>query len=164
MVDFDDLPISYIYPGSYYPSTDDPVVLEAAKLFKLSKDEIRQGTASRFVTGAAFSFYRALQDCLRTSHGTPSPPQISTRPQRQSQAIGGYHQSTASESSGSSYVPSLSSTDTALTKPVSEDKSETVTNVLLITYLYLLAELENESKTRLDEPRVLFRFPSFQHI
>jgi hypothetical protein len=161
MLDFDDLPINYFYPYSYYPSIDDPVILEAAKLFKLSKEEIRHGKVNRFITGAAFLFYRTLQDCLRTSHATPSPPQIPARPQRQSQVIGGYHQYTTSDSSGSSYVPSsLASVEATSKKPVNEDKSETVTNVLLITYLYLLAELENESKTKLEEPRILFRLSS----
>ena len=83
MLDFNDLPISYLYPHSYHPPTDDPVIVEAAKLFKLSKDDIQHGNVNRFVTGPAFSFYRTLQDCLRSSQATPSPPQIPARPQRQ---------------------------------------------------------------------------------
>ena len=42
-------------------------------------------------------------------------------------------------------------------KPPSEDKSESVTNVLLINYLYLLAELLNERRPTSEGPRVLFR-------
>jgi len=157
MLDFNDLPVNYLYPYSYYPSTDDPVMLEVAKVFKLTKDEIRHGNLTRFITGPAFSFYRTLQDCLRTSHATPSPPQIPTHPQRQSQEKVGYHQHTRSESSGSSYVPSVTSIETTPMKPASEDKSESVTNILLVNYLYLLAELENERRPASEGPRVLFR-------
>ena len=48
--------------------------------------------------------------------------------------------------------------------PVSEDKSETVTNVLLINYLYLLGDIENKEKRKSGTERVLFRLLSFSFI
>ena len=156
MLDFNDLPISYLYPHTYYPPLDDPVIVEAAKLFNLSKDEIQHGNVNRFVTGAAFSFYRTLQDRLRTSQATPSPPRIPARPQRQSQ-VAVLHQHTLSGSSGSSYVPSMSSAETPSIIPTTEDKSESVTSFLLINYLYLLSDLENERRGASKGHRILFR-------
>jgi len=156
MLDFNDLPIGYLYPHTYYPPLDDPVIVEAAKLFNLSKDEIQHGNVNRFVMGPAFSFYRTLQDCLRTSQATPSPPRIPAHPQRQSQAAV-LHQHTLSGSSDSSYVPSISSTENPSIIPPTEDKSESVTSFLLINYLYLLSDLENESRGVSKGHRVLFR-------
>ena len=157
MLDFNDLPISFLYPVSYHPPTDDPVIVEAAKLFKLSKDDVQHGNVNRFVAGPAFSFYRTLQDCLRSSQATPSPPQNPARPQRQPQIKVLHHQHTMSESSDSSYVPSMMSHEPPTTVAANEDKSETVTNLLLMNYLYLLADLENERKETFKEHCVLFR-------
>ena len=158
MLDFNDLSINQLYPHSYYPSHDDPVIVEAIKLFKLSKDDFRRGDVNRFLVGPAFSFYRTLQDCLRSSQATPSPPQIPSRPSRQQPQIQIlYHQHSLSESSDSSYVPSRTSMEGRTNKFPSEDKSKSVTNMLLMNYLYLLADLENEGKPTSARPRVLFR-------
>ena len=158
MLDFNDLPIHSLYPQVYYPSTYDPVIAEVERLFTLSKADIQQGKVDRVTTGAAFSFYRTLQDCLRTQQKTPSPPQVPTRPQRSSQPRVPIHQYTMSESSGSSFSPSIGSTDAVIMSPTSEDKSETVTNFLVMNYLYLLADLENEAKEMSRANRVLLRF------
>jgi len=133
MLDFDDLSIHYLYPQEYYPSANDSVIAEVEKLFTLSKEDIRHGKFNRFTTGSAFSLYRALHDGLQTQQKTPSPPQVPTRPQRSSQPRIPIHQYNISESSGSSFMPSLSSMDIPSTNFTSEDKTETVTNVLVIT-------------------------------
>ena len=158
MLDFNDLPIDCLYPQMYYPPTDDPVIVEVERLFTLSKDDIRQGKVGRVATGPAFSFYRTLQDCLRTQQKTPSPPQVPTRPQRSSQQRVPIHQYTVSDSSSSSFLPSMSSMDATILNPTSEDKSETVSNFLVINYLYLLADLENEANETSAGKCVLFRF------
>jgi len=44
------------------------------------------------------------------------------------------------------------------TNSTSEDKTESVTNFLLISYLYLLAELENAGKESSGSRSILFRY------
>jgi hypothetical protein len=160
MLDFNDLPIQSIYPEEFYPSLDDPVILEARGLFTLSNDAVRKGKLDIRQTGAAFLFYRTLQDCLRTQHKTPSPPQAATRPERSPQPAIPSHSYTVSDSSGSSFLPSTSSISATM-NPTSEDKTETVTNVLLINYLYLLAELENARKEAAGNRNVLISYIPF---
>ena len=106
-------------------------------------------------TGAAFAFYRTLQECLRTEAKTPSPPRVSARPQRVLQPQAPAHQVTLSDSSGSSFIPSTSSMD--VHSGVPEDKTETVTNILLTTYLYLLAELGNNNDPTVGGRKVMIR-------
>ena len=158
MLDFNDLPLHYLYPQTYYPTADDPVIVKVEQLFILSQDEIRQGNFDMVQTGAAFSFYQAIQDCLRTQQKTPSPPQVPTRPQRVSQPQSPVHQYNLSSSSGSSFLPSISSVHVISVNPTNEDKTEAVTNILVITYLYLLAALENTTKEASSRKKVLFRY------
>jgi hypothetical protein len=158
MLDFNDLPIDHLYPQLYYPLIDDPVIAEVERLFTLSKEDVRQGKVDRVKTGSAFSFYRTLQDCLRTQQKTPSPPQVPVRPQRFSQSRVPIHQYNVSDSSGSSFLPSMGSVDAVVMNPTSEDKSETVANFLLMNYLYLLADLENEATKISRTKSVLFRY------
>ena len=47
--------------------------------------------------------------------------------------------------------------ESVLAKPVSEDKSEIVSSMLLINYLYLIADLENESKAMSTKRCVLVK-------
>jgi hypothetical protein len=148
ILDFNDLPVESVYPLDFLPPLDDPVVAEVGRLFTLSNKEIRTGKLDFRRTGAAFSFYRTLQDCLRTQKKTPSPTQPSVRPTRNPLTRVPLHQYTVSDSSGSSFFPSTSSMDAIPANPASQDKAETVTNFLLINYLYLLAELENASSGR----------------
>src|SRR6266496_6662501 len=108
MLDFHDLPIHYLYPQSYCPSTNDPVITEMGRLFTLSQEV---GETDRVKTGSAFSFYRTLQDCLRTQQKTLSPTQIPTRPQRYSQPRVPIHQYVVSDSSMSSFVSTIASMD-----------------------------------------------------
>ena len=37
MLDFNDLPLHYLYPHEFYPLADDPVLVNAKQLFTLSK-------------------------------------------------------------------------------------------------------------------------------
>ena len=158
MLDFNDLPLHCLYPQTFYPAADDPVIVKVNQLFILSQDDIRKGNFDMAQVGAAFSFYQALQDCLRTQQKTPSPPQIPTRPQRASQPQLPFHQYNLSASSGSSFLPSISSINVASVNPTNEDKTEAVTNILVINYLYLLAALENTTKKASNRARVLFRY------
>ena len=41
MIDFNNLSIGHIYPLSYYPSTDDIVIAEAAKLFTRTSGKVK---------------------------------------------------------------------------------------------------------------------------
>jgi hypothetical protein len=119
MLGFNDLPLSSIYPQDFYPRADDKIVSEVVRLFSMSKDDVRKGGFNMIQTGPTFPFYRTLQ------------PTTSA------------HQHTVSDSSGSSFIPSTSSMNAIVGIPVSEDKTETVTNILLTNYLYLLVELES---------------------
>jgi len=148
MLGFNDLPLSSIYPQHFYPQDDDKIISEIVRLFAVSKDDVRKGGFNMIQTGAAFPFYRTLQECLRTEQKTPSPPQVSIRPHRVIQPTTSAHQHTVSDSSGSSFIPSTPSMNAIVGSPVSEDKTETVTNILLANYLYLLVELESS----LDQP------------
>ena len=164
MLDFNDLPLSHIYPTEFYPQAHDKVISEVDRLFSMSKDDVRKGGFDMIQTGAAFTFYRTLQECLRTEQKTPSPPHIPTRPQRVLQPQAPAHQYTFSDSSGSSFIPSMPSMD--VSSGVPEDKTETVTSILLTTYLYLLAELGNNNDSTVGGRKVIIRFvrPSFPLI
>ena len=157
MLDFNDLPIQCLYPESFCPLIDDSVVTDVKKLFTLSNEEIRHGKLDFAQTGPAFLFYRSLQDCLRTQQKTPSPTQVPIRPQRPPQPQVTSHQYTMSDSSGSSFLPSSGSMNVANTNIASGAKTETVTNFLLINYLYLLGELENAAKEASGNRSILFR-------
>jgi hypothetical protein len=158
MLDFNDLPLNYLYPQEFYPTADDLVIIEVKKVFILSQNDIRKGN-NMIQTGVAFSFYQALQDCLRTQQKTPSPPQVMIRPQRVSQPQVSLHQSNLSSSSGSSFLPSISSVNVVPAMNLTgEDKAEAVTNILVINYLYLLAALENTMKEASSRKNLLFRY------
>src|SRR5436190_22417549 len=66
MLDFNDVPIDCLYPQSYYPSIDDVVIARVEMLFTVSREDICQGRIDMIKLGPAFSFYRTLEDCLRT--------------------------------------------------------------------------------------------------
>jgi len=164
MLDFNDQPLSHIYPQEFYPQADDKVISEVDRLFSMSKDDVRKGGFDMIQTGATFAFYRTLQECLRTEQKTPSPPQVATHPQRVRQPQAPAHQHAVSDSSGSSFIPSSASMD--IPSGVPEDKTETVTSILLTTYLYLLAELGNNNDPTVGGRKVMIRFvrPSFSLI
>jgi hypothetical protein len=161
MLDFSDVPLQYLYPHKFYPLDDDPVLARANALFTLSRDDVQKGKIDMRETGAAFSFYRTLQDCLRTEERTPSPTQVPVRPQRASHPQAPLHKQTYSDSSGSSYVASSASANLVIGNPSSEDKAETVTNILVINYLYLLPALESTATESSRNRNVLFRYVLF---
>jgi hypothetical protein len=157
MLDFNDVPINCLYPQAFYPLVDDPVIVEVDKLFNLSNEDIWRGKLNLVQTGPSFLFYRSLQDCIRTqqkTHSTQSP----TRPRQYSQSRDPFHQYTMSDNSGSSSFPSTSSVNAITSNAISEDKTEPITNFVLISYLYLLAELENAAKEEVGGRSVLFRY------
>lgn len=157
MLDFNDLPVFNMYPQEYYPQIDDDVIFNMQRMFKLSKDNVRKGNFDATQTGPAFSFYRSLQECLRTQQKTPSPPQPSARPQRSLPPLASIHQHTISDSSGSSFQPSVLPSLDVATIPLSEDKTELATSILLMNYLNLLADSENRLHRHSTSRRVLFR-------
>ena len=154
MLDFNDIPIEYMYPRKFYPAADDPVLSNVQQMFTLSQEDVQRGVFTAMQTGAAFIFYRMLRESIRTQHKTPSPPQASSRPIRSVQARTS-HEHTLSGSSGSSFLPSITSMPDVTGRPLTQDKSETVTNTLLTTLLFLLEELGNEAG---GGKSVMFRF------
>ena len=154
MLDFNDIPIEYMYPRKFYPAADDPVLSSVQQMFTLSQEDVQRGVFTAMQTGAAFIFYRMLRESIRTQHKTPSPPQASSRPIRSVQ-VRTSHEHTLSGSSGSSFLPSITSMPDVTGRPLTQDKSETVTNTLLTTLLFLLEELENEA---VRGKSVMFRF------
>lgn len=154
MLDFNDIPIEYMYPRKFYPAADDPVISNVQKMFTLSQEDVQRGVFTPTQTGAAFIFYRTLRECIRTQHKTPSPQQTSSRPIRSVQ-VQTSHEQTLSGSSGSSFLPSMMSMPDITAQPLTQDKSEIVTNTLLTTLLYLFEELENEAA---GGKSVMFRF------
>jgi hypothetical protein len=156
MLDFNDIPIEYMYPGKFYPADNDPVIANVQQMFTLSQEDVQKGVFTAMQTGAAFIFYRTLRECIRTQQRTPSPPQASSRPIRSVQ-VRTSHEHTSSGSSGSSFLPSITSMHDAAQPLLTQDKSETVTNTLLTTLLFLLEELGNEGA---GGKSVMFRFPT----
>jgi len=67
----------------------------------------------------------------------------------------------SSKQGDSSLYPTMPHAKANWMNPTSEDKTETVTNVLLINYLYLLAELENAGKEAAGNRNVLIRYIQF---
>jgi hypothetical protein len=49
VLDFNDLPLSYIYPTEFYPQTHDVVISQADRLFSISKDDVRKGAFDMFL-------------------------------------------------------------------------------------------------------------------
>jgi hypothetical protein len=153
MLDFNDIPIFNIYPILFHPSETDPVIKAISKLFILTRDDVRKGNFDITATGATFSFYKTLQDCLRKQQKTPSPNKATTHLARPHPTVATHHY-TMSDSSSSSFLPSTNSGSVPATNPTS-DKAETVSNILIITFLYILSALENAHN---PSRNVLFRY------
>jgi hypothetical protein len=141
MLDFNDIHISSMYPTSFYPSETDPVVQNVKKLFFLNRQDVRKGNFDITAIGAAFSFYKTLQDCLRTQQKTPSPNQITAHPPSRPHSAVATHHHTVSDSSSSSFLPSTNSGSLSTTNSTG-DKTETVSNIL-ITHVNWSAEQDH---------------------
>jgi len=154
MLDFNDLSISSMYPSLFHPSETDPVIINVKTLFRLSRDDVRKGNFDIVSIGATFSFYKTLQDCLRTQQKTPSPNQPVTHPPPRPRPVFATHHYAISDSSSSSFLPSISSASMPPVNPTS-DKTETVSNILIIQFLHILTALET---ARTPSHNILFRY------
>ena len=155
MLDFNDLPISNMYPALFHPVETDPVIATVKSLFCLSRDDVRKGNFDIVSIGATFSFYKSLQDCLRTQQKTPSPNQPTTLPPSRPRPVFTTHHYTMSDTSSSSFLPSSSSGSNKPPVNPTSDKTEMVSNMLIIQFLHILTALET---AQYPSHNILFRY------